>query len=75
MKKNLFIGSGTALITPFTEDGIHFEELARLIEFQISEGTDALIICGTTGESSTMTLEEKKQVIQYTVQVDRKSVV
>ncbi len=74
MKKNLFIGSGTALITPFTEDGIHFEELAKLIEFQISEGTDALIICGTTGESSTMTLEEKKQVIQYTVQVVHKRI-
>ena len=74
MKKNLFIGSCTALITPFTEDGIHFEELARLIEFQISEGTDALIICGTTGESSTMTLEEKKQVIQYTVQVVHKRI-
>lgn len=74
MKKNLFIGSCTALITPFTEDGIHFEELAKLIEFQISEGTDALIICGTTGESSTMTLEEKKQVIQYTVQVVHKRI-
>ncbi len=74
MKKNLFIGSCTALITPFTEDGIYFEELAKLIEFQISEGTDALIICGTTGESSTMTLEEKKQVIQYTVQVVHKRI-
>lgn len=74
MKKSLFIGSGTALITPFTEDGINFEELAKLIEFQISEGTDALIICGTTGESSAMTLEEKKQVIQYTVQVVHKRI-
>lgn len=67
MKKILFKGCGTAIATPFTEDGVNFEELKKLIEFQISEGTDAIIVCGTTGESSTMTLEEKKQTIKFAV--------
>ena len=74
MKKNLFIGCGTALITPFTEDGICFEELRKLIEFQIEQGADALIICGTTGEASTMSLEEKKQVIEFTVHTVHKRI-
>ena len=65
MKKNIFIGCGTALVTPFTEDGIDFDTLKKLIDFQIQQGTDALIILGTTGESSTMTLEEKKQVAKF----------
>ena len=54
MKEVVFKGCGTALVTPFTNDGINFEELRKLIEFQILEGADSLIICGTTGESSTM---------------------
>ena len=53
MKEVVFKGCGTALVTPFTNDGIDFEELRKLIEFQILEGVDSLIICGTTGESST----------------------
>lgn len=67
MKKSLFIGCGTALVTPFTKDGINFEELKRLLEFQIEQGVDSIIICGTTGESSTMSMQEKKDVIQFTV--------
>lgn len=65
---------GTALVTPFTKDGINFDELKRLLEFQIEHGTDAIIICGTTGESATMTLEEKKQVIKFTVDVVHKRI-
>ena len=61
MKKVVFKGCATALVTPFTNDGINFEELRKLIEFQILEGVDGLVICGTTGESSTMTLEEKRE--------------
>ena len=68
MKKILFKGCGTAIVTPFTEDGVNFEELGKLIEFQIKEHIDAIIICGTTGESSTMTEEEKKETIKYTVE-------
>lgn len=67
MKKILFKGCGTAIITPFTDNGVNFDEFKKLIEFQISEGVDALIICGTTGESSTMTLEERKQTIEFAV--------
>ena len=67
MKKILFKGCGTAIITPFDDNGVNFDEFKKLIEFQISEGVDALIICGTTGESSTMTLEERKQTIDFAV--------
>lgn len=69
MKKVIFKGCGTALVTPFTNDGINFEELRKLIEFQILEGVDSLIICGTTGESSTMSLDEKKSVIEFSVKI------
>ena len=67
MKKNIFIGCGTALVTPFTKDGVDFVTLKKLIDFQIQQGADALIILGTTGESSTMTLEEKKQVAKFAI--------
>lgn len=69
MKQVLFKGCGTAIATPFTNDGINFEEYKKLVEFQIAEGTDAIIVCGTTGESSTMTNEEKKSLIKYTVEI------
>ena len=68
MKKSLFIGCGTALVTPFTDTGVNYDELKKLIDFQIMQGADAIIICGTTGESSTMSLDEKKQVIKFTVE-------
>lgn len=75
MKNVIFKGCGTALVTPFTEDGnIDFEQLRKLIDFQILEGVDSLIICGTTGESATMTLEEKKEVIKFAVQIARRRV-
>lgn len=67
MKTPLFKGCGTAISTPFTENGVNYEEFKKLIEFQISEGIDAIIVCGTTGESSTMTSDEKKEVIKFTV--------
>lgn len=67
MKKLLFKGCGTAIATPFTKDGINFEEFGKLIEDQIRGSIDALIVCGTTGEASTMTTEEKKQTIEYAV--------
>ena len=67
MKKIIFKGCGTAIATPFTKDGINFEELGKLLEYQISQNVDAIIVCGTTGESATMTDEEKKQTIKYTI--------
>lgn len=67
MKKILFKGCGTAIATPFNEDGVNVTEFSKLIEFQIQEGVDAIIVCGTTGESSTMTKEEKIQAITCAV--------
>lgn len=63
----MFKGAGVAIITPFNETGIDFNELARLIDFNIENGTDAIIITGTTGESATMTDEEHKEAIKFTV--------
>ncbi|MDF2877609.1 MAG: dihydrodipicolinate synthase [Clostridia bacterium] len=67
MKKNIFKGSAVAIVTPFTKEGIDFEKLGELIEFQIEEGTSAIVVCGTTGEASTMSCEEQKAAIEYTV--------
>ena len=67
MKQIIFKGCGTAIITPFNKNGVNFEEFKNLIEFQIENKVDAIIVCGTTGESSTMTLEEKKQTIRFAV--------
>ena len=70
MKKEplLFRGSGVALITPFSADGkIDFDTLGRLIENQIAGGTDALIVCGSTGESAVLSDKEKLSLIEYTV--------
>lgn len=74
MKKVIFKGCGTAIITPFTEDGVNFEEFRKMIEFQISEGVDSIIVCGTTGESSTMTTEEKKETIKFAIDVAAKRI-
>lgn len=67
MKKDIFTGAAVAIITPFTEDGINYEELKRLIDFNIENGTDAIVIAGTTGEASTMSDEEHKETIKFTV--------
>lgn len=74
MKKIIFKGCGTAIVTPFTENGVNFEEFGRLIEDQISNKVDAIIVCGTTGESSTMTLEERKQTIKFAVDTVNKRI-
>lgn len=68
MKKTIFRGAGVALVTPMNNDGsVNYEELEKLIEFQISNGTDAIITCGTTGESATLSEEEHHEVINFTV--------
>ncbi|EGD51685.1 dihydrodipicolinate synthase [Thermoanaerobacter ethanolicus JW 200] len=64
----VFKGSGVAIVTPFNEEGVNFEKLGELIEWHIKEGTDAIIICGTTGEASTMTQEEQQAAIKFTVE-------
>ena len=67
MKNTIFTGAATALVTPLTADGVDYENLRRLIEFQIAGGIDAIVSCGTTGESSTLTDEEHRAVIKFTV--------
>lgn len=68
MKKKVFKGSGVALVTPMHSDGsVNFEVLGEILEFQIKNKTDAIIICGTTGESATMSDEERAAVIDFAV--------
>ena len=67
MKKIIFKGCGTAISTPFDENGVNLKEFEKLIEDQIQKNVDAIIVCGTTGESSTMTTEEKEQAIKCAV--------
>lgn len=68
MKNTIFTGSGVAIVTPMNKDGsINYEEFGKLIEFQIQNNTDAIIACGTTGESATMSHEEHCDVIKYAV--------
>ena len=68
MKKVLFRGSATALVTPFCEDdSVNFEVLSQLVEYQIKSGTQALVILGTTGESPTISYEERKEIISKVV--------
>ena len=66
---SIFKGAGVAIVTPFTQDDkVNFEELGRMIDFQIAGGTDAIIICGTTGESSTLTHDEHDACIKFAVE-------
>ena len=74
MKKIIFKGWGTAIITPFNNNGVDFDEFKKLIEFQIKNKADSIIVCGTTGESSTMTLEERKQTIEFAVKTVNKRI-
>lgn len=68
MKKSIFRGSGVALVTPMNDEGlINYNMLGELIEFHIQNKTDAIISCGTTGESATLTQEEHREIIKYTV--------
>lgn len=68
MSNTLFTGAGVAIVTPFNDDlSVNYEALGNMLEYQIKNGTDAIIICGTTGEASTLTDEEQISVIKYTV--------
>ncbi len=68
MKTQIFEGMATALITPLTEDGIDYEAFGKLIDWQIEEGINALVICGTTGEASTLSDEEHRDAIRFAVE-------
>ena len=71
----IFTGSGVAIVTPFTrENTVNFDKLATLIEWHVQQGTDAIIVCGTTGESPTLTDDEHKKVIECAVATAKKRV-
>ena len=67
MKNTIFKGMATAMVTPMTTTGVDYEALARFIDFQLENGINALVAVGTTGESATLTPEERKEVIRFTV--------
>ena len=67
MKTPIFEGMASAIITPLNEKGIDFELFAKLVEWQIAEGIDGIVVCGTTGEGSTLTDEEHKAAIEFMV--------
>ncbi len=67
MKNTVFLGAATAIITPLNENGIDFDAFRKLIEWQISEGIDAIVVAGTTGEGSTLTDKEHKDAIKFCV--------
>ena len=67
MKKTIFTGAATAIVTPLCEGGIDYEKFGKLIEWQINEGIDAIVVCGTTGEASTLTDEEHRDAIKFAV--------
>ena len=68
MKQPVFTGSGAAIITPFTNDAVDYPALKRLLDFQLENGTDAIIVCGTTGEAAAMSYEERRRTIEAVVQ-------
>ncbi len=66
-KATIFEGAATALVTPLTQEGIDYTAFGKLIDWQIESGIDALVICGTTGEGSTLTDEEHREAIRFAV--------
>ena len=67
MKNTIFKGMATAMVTPMTPEGVDYEALGRFIDFQLSQGINALVAVGTTGESATLSPEERKEVIRFTI--------
>ncbi len=74
MKKTIFEGAATALVTPLTQEGVDYNAFGKLIDWQIESGIDALVICGTTGEGSTLTDEEHREAIRFAVERANKRV-
>lgn len=68
MKKRIFTGMATAIVTPMTADGIDYDALARFLEFQIGSGINAIVVMGTTGENATIEPEDQEKVIRFTVE-------
>lgn len=68
MRKPLFTGSGVAIVTPFTNETVNLGALGRLLDFQLENGTDAVIVCGTTGEATTMSYRERMRTVEFCVE-------
>ena len=68
MKNTVFVGAATAIVTPMTAAGVDYEQFGRLIDWQIAEGIDAIVAAGTTGEASTLSDEEHREVIRFCVE-------
>lgn len=74
MKNTVFTGCGTAIATPFTDNGINYQAFETLVEDQIKNDIDAIIVCGTTGEAATMSKNEKKYLIKYSIdKIDKRT--
>ena len=68
-RKPIFTGAASAIITPMNENGVDYENFKKLLNWQIEEGIDALVIAGTSGEGSTLTDEEHREVLKFAVEV------
>ena len=68
MKRSIFTGSGVAIVTPFNHETVDLKTLGQMLDFQLENGTDAIIVCGTTGEASTMTYRERMRTIEFCVE-------
>ena len=68
MRQPIFTGSGAAIVTPFTKDTVDLPTLGKFLDFQLENGTDAIIVCGTTGEASTMSYRERMRAIDFCVE-------
>ena len=68
MRKPLFTGSGVAIVTPFTNETVNLGALGRLLDFQLENGTNAVIVCGTTGEATTMSYQERMRTVEFCVE-------
>ena len=67
MKRAIFTGSAVAIVTPFNGKGVDFDALGALLDFQLENGTDAIVVCGTTGEASAMTYQERAETVAFCV--------
>ena len=68
-KESIFTGAATAIVTPMNAEGIDYEAFARILNWQVEQGIDALVICGTTGEGSTLSDAEHREVLQFAIKV------
>ena len=74
MSSPLFVGLATALVTPFTNEGVNYDALARMIDTQAQSGAAAIVVCGTTGEAPTLSQREKNEILTLAVRAAHRQV-